>query len=218
MDLQHSASYQGEHAQSHSQPPSEPLTPHLHYASTEPGPDRTTEAISHSDETAEGLAAQLEALQPPSHSPVPFFAQAYAHGEGSREKELQRPASSTGSNSSSKAAKRTSTARKVIETLTTKATGYFSPSHLQSHSPAPSFSGDGGSGHRPLQSHSSSGSTSTITSSSGHQEQTAPTSSGKSHKATASTSSVVLGGGPPTSSKDASKTSLGGNAYAHTLR
>ncbi|GJJ72060.1 sterol 3beta-glucosyltransferase [Entomortierella parvispora] len=209
MDLHHSASYQSDHVQAAY---SEPLTHQLHYASTEPGPDRATEAITHSEDTAEGLAAQLEALQPPSQSPVPSFAQAYAQGEGSREKELHRPTSSNGSTSSSKASKRTSTARKVIESLTTKATGYFSPSHLQSHSPPPSSSGDG----RQLHSHASSGSTSTITSNSVYQEQGASTSSDKCHKSTASTSSIVLGGAPP-SSKDASKTLIG-NTHAHTLR
>ncbi|KAG0054133.1 Sterol 3-beta-glucosyltransferase [Gryganskiella cystojenkinii] len=205
MDLQHSASYHGKQSKS------EPLSHDLHYSLTEPGPDRATNKINHSDESAEGLAAQLEALQPPSQSPVPLFAQSFGHGEN-REKE--RPTSSTSSTSSSKVNKRTSTARKVIESLTTKAThmtGYFSP-HSQPSTPPPSSTLETHFGG-----HSASGSSSTITSSSGQSEQQAPPApvSGKSHKSNASTSGINIG--IPSSSKDASKTIVG-NAHPHTLR
>ncbi|KAG0359483.1 Sterol 3-beta-glucosyltransferase [Podila minutissima] len=131
------------HSLSHHASGSEPMATHVHVSSTEPGPDRTTRLATNIDESAEELAGQLEALNRPSRSPIPFFANAFGQGESVAKDKGSTP-------SSSKSAKRTSTARKVIDTLTSKATnmtGYFSPqlSAHGSHSnqPSPRASMDG---------------------------------------------------------------------------
>lgn len=131
-DMGRSHSYHGGHSRSGSN--SEPLSPHIHVSTSEPTPDRSVELITSSDETVEGLAAQLEAMNPSSGrthssnssiSSIPSFARVFGQGESAQERD--------GGDKSGKSVKRTSTARKVIESLTTKAThmtGYFSPSSL----------------------------------------------------------------------------------------
>ncbi|KAF9942311.1 Sterol 3-beta-glucosyltransferase [Mortierella alpina] len=127
-ELHHSASYQDGHLRSNSNV--EPISHVAQASATDPGPDRATEFVKNSDDTVEGMACQLEALQAPSKSPVPFFGSAYGHGESGRDKDGDKVASS-------KSTKRASTVRKALETLTTKAThmtGYFSPSSSSSSS------------------------------------------------------------------------------------
>ncbi|KAF9354526.1 Sterol 3-beta-glucosyltransferase [Mortierella sp. AD094] len=114
LNLHHSTSYPNAN--------SEPISTNLHPSATEPGPDRTTEILVNHDDSAEEVAAKLEAMQPPSKSHRPFLL-AFGHGESSNDKEKDK--------GTSKTIKRTSTARKVIDTIATKAThvtGYFSPS------------------------------------------------------------------------------------------
>ncbi|KAG0330632.1 Sterol 3-beta-glucosyltransferase [Podila horticola] len=156
------------HSLSHHASGSEPMTIHVQTSSTEPGPDRTTRLVTNNDESAEALAGQLESLNPPSRSPIPFFANAFGQGESVAKDKGSAP-------SSSKSAKRTSTARKVIDSLTSKATnmtGYFSPqlsahgSHSNQPSPRASMDGyrTGSSEHGEFGEHypsSSSSSTST---------------------------------------------------------
>ncbi|KAG0205563.1 Sterol 3-beta-glucosyltransferase [Mortierella sp. GBA30] len=130
-ELHHSATYQGGGGHSRSGSNAEPISHIMRLSSTDPGPDRATDFIKKSDETAEEMAARLEALQAPSKSPVPFFAHAFGHGENVRDKEKESDKGASSSSGSSKASKRTSTVRKALESLTTKAThvtGYFSPS------------------------------------------------------------------------------------------
>ncbi|KAG0373479.1 Sterol 3-beta-glucosyltransferase [Mortierella sp. AD032] len=131
-EMGRSVSYQGGHSRSGSN--SEPLSPHIHVSASEPAPDRSIELINNSDESVEVLAAQLEALNPSSGkntstSSIPSFARVFGQGESLQQDKEEDKAS--------KAAKRTSTARKMIDSLATKATnmtGYFSPSSL--HPPA----------------------------------------------------------------------------------
>ncbi|KAI1316917.1 Sterol 3-beta-glucosyltransferase [Mortierella claussenii] len=182
--------FQGGHSRTGSN--AEPLTHQMHLSATEPGPDRATEMLIHNDDSAEQMAAKFEAMQPPSKSPVPFFSHAFGQGENAHDKGKDR-------DRDSKAAKRTSTARKMIESLTTKAThmtGYFSPSSLQPHrsganspvspalnidSPRPSTSNARGEqGHTAGPSHSQGSSVS-----SGHAGDSRPVS-GQSHKAPSS--------------------------------
>ncbi|KAI8605057.1 hypothetical protein EDD21DRAFT_173504 [Dissophora ornata] len=114
----------------HSRTGSEPFSHILQTSATEPGPDRATEMISHNDATAEELAAQFEAMNPSSKSPATFFANAVREGDGVHDTDKDKAGNG-------KASKRTSTARKMIDTLTTKAshvTGYFSPVSLQPQS------------------------------------------------------------------------------------
>jgi sterol 3beta-glucosyltransferase len=133
-ELGHSLSYQGGHSRSGSN--AEPLSPHIHVSASEPAPDRSVELINSGDETAEGLAAQLEAMNTSSSSgkthsrsssissSISGLARVFGQGESLQEKDGDK---------SSKSVKRTSTARKVIDSLTSKAThmtGYFSPSSL----------------------------------------------------------------------------------------
>ncbi|KAF9907442.1 Sterol 3-beta-glucosyltransferase [Linnemannia zychae] len=175
-DMGRSLSYQGGHSRSGSN--SEPLSPHIHVSASEPAPDRSIELINNSDETVETLAAQLEAMNPSSGktsstSGIPSFARVFGQGESSQDKEGDK---------AGKAAKRSSTTRKMIESLTTKAThmtGYFSPSGLhppssalapsqrQASPPPPSTTGSIESSHS---SYSSSGTV------------TRPVSGGKSQK------------------------------------
>ncbi|KAF9901840.1 Sterol 3-beta-glucosyltransferase [Lobosporangium transversale] len=112
----------------------EPLSHLPRSAASEPGPDRNTELLIHNNVTAEEMAARLEAAQGHSKSPVPFFSKAFGLSEGSQDKGKDK-------DKESKAAKRTSTARKVIESLTTKAThmtGYFNQSSGSSGAAPPS--------------------------------------------------------------------------------
>ncbi|KAF9439324.1 Sterol 3-beta-glucosyltransferase [Entomortierella beljakovae] len=142
-DLHHSISYSGSK--------NEPIKTSLNPSATEPGPDRATSQLAHNDDSAEAMAAKFEALQTSSKSRN--FLSAFSHGETPDEKDKDK-------GSSSKSSKRTSTARKVIDSITTKAThvtGYFSPSH----SPAPSSAHEsepverpssGSSSHKPRES------------------------------------------------------------------
>ncbi|KAG0288961.1 Sterol 3-beta-glucosyltransferase [Linnemannia gamsii] len=174
-ELGHSVSYHGGHSRNGSN--TEPLSPHIHVSASEPAPDRSVELINSSEETAEGLAAQLEAMNTSSSgqthsrsssslssisSSIPGFARVFGQGESLQEKDGDK---------SGKSVKRTSTARKVIDSLTSKAThmtGYFSPSSLhppssplssgqrQPSPPPPSTTGSIESSHSQI-SHSSSG-------------------------------------------------------------
>ncbi|KAI7822657.1 hypothetical protein BC939DRAFT_503666 [Gamsiella multidivaricata] len=129
-DLQHSVSlYERAHSRTGSD--AEPLSHSTKQSATDPGSDRAIEMIEKSDQSAEELAAQLEAMHLPSRSPLPFFAHAFGQGESAHDKGKDKS-----KDGNSKSVKRTSTARKVIETLATKAThvtGYFSPSNLHPH-------------------------------------------------------------------------------------
>ncbi|KAF9994902.1 Sterol 3-beta-glucosyltransferase [Entomortierella chlamydospora] len=123
--LHHSTSYPGSKL--------EPISTDLHPSATEPGPDRSTEILVDHDDSAEEVAAKLEAMQPPtSKSHMPFLP-VFGLGESSYDKEKDK--------GTSKSAKRTSTARKMIDSITTKAThvtGYFSPSQHGSGQTTPS--------------------------------------------------------------------------------
>ncbi|KAF8978186.1 Sterol 3-beta-glucosyltransferase [Entomortierella lignicola] len=113
--LYHSNSYPNRNA--------EPISNSMHPSASEPVPDRTVEVLVSHDDSAEEVAAKLEALQPPSKSHLSFL-HTFAHGESLDDKEKDKEANS-------KSIKRTSTARKVIDTIAIKAThvtGYFSPS------------------------------------------------------------------------------------------
>ncbi|KAI1295083.1 Sterol 3-beta-glucosyltransferase [Mortierella claussenii] len=50
----------------------EPLVDHLKPSATEPGPDRALDRINDSEKSAEDLAAELEAMQPPHDHPSQF--------------------------------------------------------------------------------------------------------------------------------------------------
>ncbi|KAF9417014.1 Sterol 3-beta-glucosyltransferase [Podila epigama] len=145
-ELVHSRSHQDTRAKG------EPLSPHIHTSSTDPGPDRATEMVSHSDASAEDLAGQLEALQMLGNSRSPGAH--LSKGETTGKDKSSAPSTFT-----SKAAKRTSAARNLFDTLTTKATnitnkatsmtGYFNPHQGGSSStqPSPRTSLDGRPGH-----------------------------------------------------------------------
>jgi hypothetical protein len=146
--------------------------------------------INSSDETTETLAAQLEAMNPSSGkssgtSNIPSFARVFGQGESLQDKEGDKAA---------KAAKRTSTTRKMLESLTSKAahmTGYFSPSsphpsdaqltpgQRQASPPPPSTTGSIESSH----SHGSHSSSGTVTLQGGERH----VSGGKSQKPAAAT-------------------------------
>ncbi|KAG0329204.1 Sterol 3-beta-glucosyltransferase [Dissophora globulifera] len=128
-DIRHSATYQGEHTRNDL----EPLSDAMHPSATEPGPDRATEMMTHNDSTAEEMAAKLEAMNPPSRTPLTLFGQSFGEAETGwydKDKSGNVSSSSTGSGSGNRLLKRASGARKMIETLTSKAThmtGYFNP-------------------------------------------------------------------------------------------
>ncbi|KAF9951280.1 Sterol 3-beta-glucosyltransferase [Mortierella alpina] len=181
-DLHHSASYQDAHSRSGSNV--EPISHAVQPSSTDPGPDRATEFVKNSDESVEGMAAQLEGLQPPSKSPVPFFGSAYGQAETGRDKDGEKIGVS-------KSAKRASTVRKALESLTTKATsmtGYFSPNssqHGSQSSPSPllldgsASDREGAASKKQGQSHSQSHSESIH---SGRSSMSMDRASGKTHK------------------------------------
>ncbi|KAK5798840.1 hypothetical protein F5H01DRAFT_358424 [Linnemannia elongata] len=204
-DLGRSLSYHGGHSRSGSN--SEPLSPHIHVSASDPTPDRSVELINSSDETVEGLAAQLEAMNPSSGrthsssssiSSIPGFARVFGQGESVQDKD--------GSDKSSKSVKRTSTARKMMESLTTKAThmtGYFSPNSLhpptspltpaqrQASPPPPSTTGSIESTHSHS-SHSSQGSSGTVIQGGGDRPVSSSGKSGGHQKPAASSLEALI--------------------------
>ncbi|KAG0069598.1 Sterol 3-beta-glucosyltransferase, partial [Linnemannia elongata] len=204
-DLGRSLSYHGGHSRSGSN--SEPLSPHIHVSASDPTPDRSVELINSSDETVEGLAAQLEAMNPSSGrthsssssiSSIPGFARVFGQGESVQDKD--------GSDKSSKSVKRTSTARKMMESLTTKAThmtGYFSPNSLhpptspltpaqrQASPPPPSTTGSIESTHSHS-SHSSQGSSGTVIQGGGDRPVSSGGKSGGHQKPAASSLEALI--------------------------
>ncbi|KAF9081464.1 Sterol 3-beta-glucosyltransferase [Mortierella sp. AD031] len=198
-ELGHSLSYHGGHSRSESNV--EPLSPHIHVSASEPALDRSVELINNSDETAEGLAAQLEAMDTSlgkkghrhssSTSSIPSFARVFGQGESVQDNKEGDKAG--------KSVKRTSTARKVIESLTTKAnhvTGYFSPSSLQppasvltrqASPPPPSTTGSIESSHSH-NSHSSHSSSGAVT------QGDRPVSGGKAQKPSAGSLEALIAG------------------------
>ncbi|KAF9914044.1 Sterol 3-beta-glucosyltransferase [Lobosporangium transversale] len=57
------------------------LADHLKSSATEPGPDRATELMKDNEKSAEGIAAQLEAMQPPHKTPPQFTLHGKILGE-----------------------------------------------------------------------------------------------------------------------------------------
>ncbi|KAF9586552.1 Sterol 3-beta-glucosyltransferase [Lunasporangiospora selenospora] len=199
-ELQHSATFPQSHEETGTN--AEPITRNIQTSQTEPGPDRATERVMNGDDTVEELAAKLEGLRPLSRSSASPISQGFAQGESVQdsEKEYAATASSSSAATSHKSA-RTSTARKMFESISTKAssmttsvTGYFSPS----------------SSHHQ---HSLSSSSSL---SSQHQQQLPPPPPSQSPKqqqqqvsaSNNSSSSIGTSNEPPTSSSSTSYSSI----------
>ncbi|KAG0249174.1 Sterol 3-beta-glucosyltransferase, partial [Actinomortierella ambigua] len=134
----------------------------LEHTQSEPTLDRREEMLNNNDESAESVAARLEAMRPVSvpSPPISFGEGEQPQTQSQSQSQQQQQHGShhqhSESFSSTKPKRASLTARRVIDTITSKAshvTGYFSPSSTTSSS---SGSGSGGgSGSSGQQHHAS---------------------------------------------------------------
>ncbi|KAG0240175.1 Sterol 3-beta-glucosyltransferase [Actinomortierella wolfii] len=123
----------------------EPASHGLGHTQSEPAPDRREQILNSNDDSVEAIAARLEAMKPArQQSPPPFLnasspqqqqqqqpAASFAEGENAGRGSHHQHSESMSSNKSSSGKRASIAARRVIDSIASKAshvTGYFSPS------------------------------------------------------------------------------------------